>query len=76
MRLTVTVVVLISLVFSALEASAVDLLPDLFSWDNEAQGYMHDGQFNCIANCAGGNPTYVYRFSVAVPTIGEGTAPG
>ena len=49
-------------------AGATPLLPDLIAWENESLGYMHDGEFDTTTD-----PTRaLYRFSVAIPNIGDG----
>jgi hypothetical protein len=49
-------------------ATAVPLLPDLFSWEDAGLEYMHGGTFDIDSE-----PGKVfYRFNVAIPNIGDG----
>ncbi len=47
---------------------AVPLLPDLFAWEDAARGYMHNGAFDTTTLPG----RALYRFTAAIPNIGDG----
>jgi hypothetical protein len=49
-------------------APAMPLLPDLIAWENVSRGYMYDGFFDTTTEPG----KALYRFSAAIPNIGDG----
>ncbi len=47
---------------------ATPLLPDLFAWEDASRGYMHNGTFDTTTQPG----RALYRFTAAIPNIGDG----